>query len=349
MAPSLFVQFLLTLAANSVGRRLLLERSRVALAGALLCQSDGGHSAARAVEYPRTLTIPLTDCGGSYCAVYRVAGTPFRAVVDTGSPFLAVAGSCTKRWGCFQGEGGAAELEDTWETFDGREGPVVWRRGSLAFGDSRLADDAIFGVLSDQLVGRPGGVFLGLVKYTRSGIRPSFLGQTPFKAFRMDLRTAEPKLVLSTVPMIPVDARWLRMVDLRPFGSPVEHYAARVRALRVNGRELRLADRKPIIAIFDTGTTGLAISPSLWEASMTSYLDGNGAPWTSVVDVEMATERGGAPVALSVDRPFPTTPIQQIPWPKFDGHLIVLGLSFLQGRELTVDVDKRRMWLGYDR
>jgi hypothetical protein len=224
----------------------------------------------------------------------------------------------------------------------------VWRRGSLAFGDARLSDDVVFGVLSDQLVGRPGGVFLGLVKSGRDGIRPTFLSQTPFVAFKMDLRTEEPKLVLSRIPLIPFGARWLQMIDLRPFGSPVEHYAARVQALRINGRELRLPDRKPIIAIFDSGTTGLAISQSLWDASMTSYLDGNGAPWSSMVDVEMATERGGAPVSLSVVRPFPTTPIQQIPWPTFDGHLLVLGLSFLQGRELTVDVDKRRMWLGYD-
>lgn len=342
------VRLLFLAVANTVGRRWLLESSRVALAGALLCQRDGGHSAARAVDFPRTLTVPLTDCGGSFCAVYRVAGTPFRAVVDTGSPFVAVAGSCTKRWGCFQGEGSAAELTDTWETFDGREGPVAWRRGSLAFGDARLSNEVVFGVLSDQLVGRPGGVFLGLVKYGRDGIRPTFLSQTRYEAFKIDLLDLQaPKLVLSTAPMIPVDARWLQMIDLRPFGSPVEHYAARVRAFRVNGRELRLPDRKPIVAIFDTGTTGLAISPSLWEASMASYLDGNGAPWTSVVEIEMATERdGAAPVALSVSRPFPTTPIAQIPWPKFDGHLIVLGLSFLQGREFTVDIDKRRMWLG---
>jgi hypothetical protein len=351
-----------------MGRRWLIERSPLAVAAALcavqpaeaqpaeaqLAVSPGperrdGQSAA----YPRTLVIPLTDCGGSYCAVYRVDGAPFRAVVDTGSPFLSVAGSCTKRWGCYQGEGQPAGLEDTWEMYDGREGAVFWRRGDLAFrakdGDlERISDSIVFGVLSDTLVGRPGGVFLGLVKRESEGIRPTFLSQTPFEAFCFDLRQWEqPKLVLSTAPLVPADAKWLPMVDLRPFGSPVEHYAARVSGLRVNGRELRPKDGKPIYAIFDTGTTGLAISCKLWDCAMDDYLEYGSAPWTSTVDVDMRSRKNGQPVRLSVNRPFPTTPIQQLSWKHFDGHLMVLGLSFLSGRALTVDVDHRKMWLGY--
>ncbi|KAJ1617492.1 hypothetical protein T492DRAFT_1099553 [Pavlovales sp. CCMP2436] len=293
----------------------------------------------------RTVTIPLTDCGGSYCTVYRVDGSPFRAVVDTGSPFLSVAGSCTKRWGCYQGEGEPVGLEDSWETYDGREGNVAWRQGSLAFGSLQLAKSVVFGVLSDQLVGRPGGVFLGLVKYEAAGIRPTFLGQTPFQSFTVDLRD-EPQLVLSTAPMVPVDARWIPMVDLRPFGSPVEHYATRISSLRVNGRDIRPNDGKSTFAIFDTGTTGMAISSTLWDACLASYEKGQGAPWSSTVDIDLPAQ-GGRPITVSVDRPFPCTPIQQIPWKEFDGHLVVLGLSFLEKRALTVDVDEKRIWLGY--
>jgi hypothetical protein len=333
-----------------IGRRGLMQQAQLAAACGVLALSRPSPAAAAAVDADRvhTVTIPLTDCGGSYCAVYRVDGSPFRAVVDTGSPFLSVAGSCTKRWGCYQGEGEPAGLSDSWETYDGREGNVAWRQGSLAFGSLQLAKNVVFGVLSDQLVGRPGGVFLGLVKHEAEGIRPTFLGQTSFQSFTVDLRAADsPQLVLSTAPMVPVDARWMPMVDLRPFGSPVEHYATRVVSLRVNGLDIRPADGKPTFAIFDTGTTGLAISGALWDECLARYVKGQGAPWSSVVDIDMQANQGGRPITMSVDRPFPTTPIQQIPWTKFDGHLVVLGLAFLEQRALTVDVDERRMWLGY--
>lgn len=366
--------------ASALGRRLLLEQAGVAWACTLMPAAAAAgavgsldqavalqiprkkRSSGEAValqspkkersRYPRTLTIPLTDCGGSYCATFRVDGVPHRAVIDTGSPFLAVAGSCTKLWGCYNGEGQPAGLAGTWETYDGREGAVDWRRGALSIGSEELSDSVVFGVLSDSLVGRPGGVFLGLVKREAAGIRPTFLSQTPFQAFSVDLR-ADPKLVLSTVPLVPADAKYLPMFDLRPFGSPVEHYATRVSGLRVNGRKLRLPDGKPIFAIFDTGTTGMSMSTALWDAAMASYLGGvrrgSGEPrWPGVFDVDLRTGDRSPPVTMSVDRPFPTTPIRKIPWKRFDGHLIVLGLSFLQRRALTVDVDKRRMWLGYD-
>ena len=52
--------------------------------------------------------LPLKRCGGAYCTEYSVDGQRFRAVVDTGSPFLLVDGSCdasTKglgQWGCYK-------------------------------------------------------------------------------------------------------------------------------------------------------------------------------------------------------------------------------------------------------
>jgi len=117
--------------------------------------------------------------------------------------------------------------------------------------------------------------------------------------------------------------------------------------MRVNGRAIRPPDGKPVFAIFDTGTTGMAMSGALWDASLDACLAAAGARWPGVVDVDLGMPRS-PPVTMSVDRPFPTTPIRKIPWKLFDGHLIVLGLSFLQDRALTVDVDKKRMWLGYD-
>eukprot|EP00961_Rhodomonas_salina_P275584 3723355-Rhodomonas_salina.3 len=45
-----------------------------------------------------SVVVPLFYCGGSYCMTFNIDNHgPFRAVVDTGSPFFTVAGSCTKR------------------------------------------------------------------------------------------------------------------------------------------------------------------------------------------------------------------------------------------------------------
>jgi hypothetical protein len=54
----------------------------------------------------------------------------------------------------------------------------------------------VFGVLSDGLVARPGGVFLGLVKERDRDIRPSFLGQTHFVGFQLDLASQAKSLCL---------------------------------------------------------------------------------------------------------------------------------------------------------
>ena len=47
----------------------------------------------------------------------------------------------------------------------------------------------------------------------------------------------------------------------------------------------------------------------------------------------------------SAQRPI-TTPLgSERPWGrKLDGHLIVLGLAFLDGRKMTVDIDGQQVW-----
>ena len=35
--------------------------------------------------------LPLQLCGGAYCVAYMIDDQPFRAVVDTGSPFVRVS------------------------------------------------------------------------------------------------------------------------------------------------------------------------------------------------------------------------------------------------------------------
>ena len=49
------------------------------------------------------VVLPLAFDGGSFVAPFAVGGRPFRAVVDSGSPFVTVASQCgelDRRWGC---------------------------------------------------------------------------------------------------------------------------------------------------------------------------------------------------------------------------------------------------------
>lgn len=89
--------------------------------------------------------------------------------------------------------------------------------------------------------------FLGLVKeraewYQNSEnnkiqIRPTFLGQTDVTSFSLDFNTDT--LVLSRREQIPRELQTgtMAMVDLRPLGSPVFHYAVPVEELWINGGE----------------------------------------------------------------------------------------------------------------
>jgi hypothetical protein len=40
-----------------------------------------------------------------------------------------------------------------------------------------------------------------------------------------------------------------------------------------------------------------------------------------------------------------TTPVATLPWRDFDAHLVVLGLAFLEGNALTIDIDEQRLWV----
>jgi len=54
------------------------------------------------------------------------------------------------------------------------------------------------------------------------------------------------------------------LVDLRPNGAPVRYYAVEAIALRVGGERLELS--APLIAVLDTGTTGLGLPSALFES-----------------------------------------------------------------------------------
>ena len=71
-------------------------------------------------------------------------------------------------------------------------------------------------------------VLFGLIKETDKWIRPSFLGQTGYDSFCVDLRQ-DPKLVLSKEPMIQQNVNYIPLVrDLHSrYKAPVTHYTAK--------------------------------------------------------------------------------------------------------------------------
>lgn len=80
------------------------------------------------------IVLPLVSNGAAFCTEYFVGGKRFRAVVDTGSPFLLVNGirNARQTWGYFEGGDGSLPLGDSSEVdYGGEDVDVEWRRGSL--------------------------------------------------------------------------------------------------------------------------------------------------------------------------------------------------------------------------
>eukprot|EP01083_Nonionella_stella_P276588 939872_1 len=112
-------------------------------------------------------------------------------------PLLTIPGSCGSntraKTGCYKRQGVPSGLPNTYERFDGFEGEVEWRMAGFSFVNatgSLLGPELLtFGVVDDDIMSGPGGVFFGLIKNTDSWIRPTFLGQTDIKSFTVDLMT----------------------------------------------------------------------------------------------------------------------------------------------------------------
>ena len=160
-----------------------------------------------------TIRVPLEFIPtlNAYVVHYYLFGERFGAIVDTGSPFLTVPATCSTwsykyLWGCYKPELTLdSGYTNTYEGFDNNQGIVVWRKARFTFFDEnnnnnnnynnnhhqhpqQQQQDLVFGVFGPDLLDGPGGVFLGLIKDTDKWIRPSFLGQTGYSTFCVDLR-----------------------------------------------------------------------------------------------------------------------------------------------------------------
>jgi hypothetical protein len=268
---------------------------------------------------PDEVVLPLLQCGSAFCTEYRIDGQRFRAVVDTGSPFLLALSEldCVggpERWGCYSDErsiGGGLLDDESEEGFGGQDVGVEWRRGALrlssvskndpsALADRRrgarsgawtLPNDATdllvepinFGVVKSFVgKGGSGAIYLGLAKDRSARVRPTLLEQTAVQSYRFDFDARI--LTLSSRALITGDA--IPLLDLRTVGAPIAPPACLVHRLYVNGRRVPL--ERPCIAVVDTGTTGLVVSDSLYDSD---ELPMPGAAVRNVT-VEVLTENG---------------------------------------------------------
>jgi hypothetical protein len=288
---------------------------RAALAGGLTSYGPLDALASVPQTVQSDITLPLNLCGGAYCVEYSIDGQRFRAVADTGSPFLLVDGSSVESpWGCYRGTGGSTGLDDTDELFGGEDVSVQWRSGKLELhgqdGASRVVPEITFGIVRAS-VGKGGGgaIFLGLAKRRKPRIRPTFLEQLnapgASSSCSLSFSFLRRALTISTRPQIPSVTDAVPLLDLRSRGAPIASYACRVRRLWVNGAPIQL-DR-PTVAVIDTGTTGISVSESLYCSSVLP-------PRWSDARVELTTESGKvcALEASARRRPKPT-PFGDVP------------------------------------
>ena len=110
----------------------------------------------------------------------------------------------------------------------------------------------------------------------------------------------------------------------------------------VNGLPLRLDEKKPTLIIFDTGLSGMAVSEELFEGRNLQARKNREKSLWGTLNVAFETA-SGKELELTATKPI-TTPLgKDTPWTKFKGNLIVLGLAFLDGNAMTIDIDKGRL------
>lgn len=102
-------------------------------------------SSATTTTLESSITIPMFEIESIYYINYTINGIMFRAIVDTGSPFLLVPTICTRLYGCpprnsSNSQYESTALDDTVEIYGGQDYDVKWKKGMLQFVGSSSID-----------------------------------------------------------------------------------------------------------------------------------------------------------------------------------------------------------------
>jgi hypothetical protein len=311
------------------------------------------------------IEIPMTYDGASFVLDYYIGDASVRGVVDTGSPFITIqGGNGSENWGFVtQNDIRPSPYGETYEVYGLQvDSSTVWCLGDLRF-TTGLNDDSrsrsrdwnlremVLGVVNGSMANVGGSInganasFVGLTKYRQDWIRPTFLEQTDVSSFSMNFE--KETLTLSRKNLIDRrnDANVLAMIDLRPLGSPVYHYAVLLDDLYINGEKHKFKNKnEKTYVIFDSGTTGLLVSQDLYENS--AFRDGAfqaAMTFTDVKGNKSSVAIGSSIRTCTRKCLFLCLPLK-VPW---DGvleeksNVIFAGLAVLMNQgEITVDADE---------
>lgn len=228
----------------------------------------------------------------------------------------------------------------TEEIYGSQAGQILWKSASAKFRDPKLLASAdgqvVLGVLDEALAAESGGPLLGLVKRsnavsTKIQRRPTLLEQmriaspddpkmlNEVTSFRLDYPNKA--LTLSSQPMIlPTEmTKAFDLIDLRPLGDFVEHYACLVEEVVFDGisytseslasrdeprkRGIGRKKKRDIVAVFDSGLTGCLLIKPFYD----QLVDGEGLDPSKFSSVEVriktfSSEQGGKKKGISNSR-----------------------------------------------
>lgn len=286
-----------------------------------------------------------------------------------------------------------SKYEPTEEIYGSVKGNIEWNLARYSFRDQRLqispdisnATGAI-GVLDEALTNEATGVgrapygLLGLIRNSnptadRSRFpdpRPTFFEQEVIaveavsndtsvgiayqriKSFSINAPQRE--LTFSAKSLIQDQTNAMELVDLRKYGDFVDHYAVEVKSISFDGMAISTKGiRRPIVAVFDSGLTGILLIRPFWDFVQKYYADNSNAKDSAPSETHnfhsasMTVKQMDGKVcslksSLEDDpRQFYISPID-LDW--FDDerrapYCIILGQTFLVQGTLTIDMDKR--------
>jgi len=296
-----------------------------------------------------------------------------------------------------------SEYAPTKEIYGSKAGSIQWKKASIQFRDPQLItkisssnnndhnEELVLGVMDSILTKESGGTLLGLVKRsneesTKVQLRPTFINQERIESIpRKNNPHSFPKyeeissfvlnapnrtLSFSSKSQLPPissqsPSMIFPLVDLRPLGDFVEHYACLVDQLYLNSTPLSssiLPSKRKIVAVFDSGLTGCLLTQPFWEELQQMSKSNpriNDPESIDSIKVQIKTQPPASkymkPSSILqpnhvfmesssvTNRLFYVAPIS-LDWFDDDStapHVIVLGQTFLQQGVLTIDIDDR--------
>ena len=307
----------------------------------------------------------------------------------------------------------------TEEIYGSQIGVIQWKTAMTQFRDPNLITNSnsnsnklILGVMDDALTKESGGALLGLVKHANDKpnnnkiqIRPTFLDQERIQSLILNdddtdtmtkmtfipitsfiFNPPERSLILSNQSLLPTSDQMqfeniIPLVDLRPLGDFVEHYACYVQNLFLNDIPIykkqmkqQQQQNRDIVAVFDSGLTGCLLTQGLWDeiekdgiiqpnhidylkVQINTQLNNKESSTSSIYSKKQKQKQTQKQPKLQTSQKLvsiasgkmksPLFYVSPITLDWFDDestapHVIVLGQAFLANGALTIDIENRK-------